>query len=103
MSFHWLLEDGSGAWLLEDNVAAAPPSAPTNLQMILQGNTTAGSTTSPPTPTAPNRIDIQWSAAVVGNGQLPVAYYRVYRSTNYGTFFAIADHLVLTKYSDTTA
>jgi hypothetical protein len=55
------------------------PAAPTNVMMILQGQTQANSTSSPPSPSAPNVTAISWSAAVPGT--YPIASYKIYRST----------------------
>jgi len=84
------------------NSGVGPPSAPTNLQVILQGENSADNTPSPPTPTNPNRIDISWTAAVAGG--LAINNYKIYRSVNRGAFSLYASPAGTgTTYSDTSA
>lgn len=89
--------------LLPIVVPGVPPQAPTNLQLILQGQNSAGQNTgSPPTPNNANRIDIAWTAAVAG--LYPVASYNIYRSVNGGSYSLYAQPGGTgTTYSDTAA
>ena len=86
--------------LLPLSVPGSPPTAPTNLQVVLVGQDGASSTPSPPTPTNPNRINIAWTAATPGG--LPISFYNIYRSVNGGgfTLYATASG---TTYSDLAA
>lgn len=79
---------------------AGAPSAPTKLLMVLQGQDSPSSTTSAPTPTNPNRIDIAWTAGAAGDH--PIDHYEIYRSTD-GTTFTPYATSTTTTYSDTNA
>lgn len=82
--------------------APVPPSAPSNLQVLLQGQTSANNTPSPPTPTSPNFTKIGWAAA--SPGSRPLGSYNIYRGVNGGalTLYDNVPSSVLT-YSDSNA
>lgn len=74
-----------------------PPSAPTNLTLTLQGQSTPNSTTSPPTPPQPNSQSLAWDS-------IPGATYNIYRSTLSAiSGFSLYDTAVTNSYTDVAA
>jgi hypothetical protein len=89
---------GQAATLSQSTVL---PAAPANVLLLLQGQTSANNTPSPPVPSSPNYQKIGWTAAVAGSH--PVASYKVYRGVNGATPTLYASGITGTTYADTAA
>jgi hypothetical protein len=76
-------------------------SAPAQVLLSLQGQTSANSTTSAPAPSSPNFQQVTWTAAVAGT--YPIASYNVYRSVNGAAFVLYASGITGLSYSDSAA
>jgi hypothetical protein len=92
---------GKAATLSAGNGAFVLPSAPATVSLLLQGQTSANNTPSPPAPSSPNYQQIGWTAAVAGTN--PVASYNVYRSTNGAAYVQYATGITGLTFADTAA